>query len=241
MKALRVIAADAWAFRTAVENDAALRFDRLATSLASFDESSPIIAMLRQAAEDERRHFNACATLATQFGGELPSMWPTAAPSVSPANFELRHAVLYEMTAACCVTETESMATLTSLLTKAGPEVASVVRSIARDEVRHAQMGWAHLERERSMTDVGFLSTALPHMFEGAAGSRLFDPDIEPALEDEGLWAYGVLPMSVKRIVFVSAIEEVMLPGFRRVGIDDGPSLAWLTRKKNSFKPTALS
>src|SRR2546428_503386 len=48
-------AADAWAFRTRVEHEAAARFSRLATEISRFDPLSPVPALMRRAAEDEHR------------------------------------------------------------------------------------------------------------------------------------------------------------------------------------------
>jgi len=69
------------------------------------------------------------------------------------------------MVAACCITETESVATLTSLLAEeVDPGVEKVLRAIARDEVVHGRMGWAHLARESAGYDVSFLSSWIPAM-----------------------------------------------------------------------------
>ena len=56
MTSARAAAAEAWAFRARVEQEAALRFDRLAAVVAGFDSASPVPAMMRRAADDERRH-----------------------------------------------------------------------------------------------------------------------------------------------------------------------------------------
>src|SRR5207237_1269423 len=83
-----------------------------------------------------------------------------------------RDAVLYEIVAACCITETESVATLATLLTgTAEPRVRTVVHEIARDEVVHGRMGWAHLAREAAVRDVSFLSSWVPSMLEGGLGN----------------------------------------------------------------------
>src|SRR5207244_12423398 len=103
---------------------------------------------------------------------------------IAPRSFGARAAVLYEIVAACCITETESVATLATLLTgTAEPRVRTVVHEIARDEVVHGRMGWAHLAREAAVRDVSFLSAWVPSMLEGGLDDGIFSAagrDSEP-------------------------------------------------------------
>jgi hypothetical protein len=116
------------------------------------------------------------------------------------------------------VTETESVATLTTLLAQeAEPAVESVLREIVRDEVQHARIGWAHLAREHASYDVSFLSRFIPAMIRGAAPG-LFGGKPQP--EDDALLRHGVLPEFRKRDVFIGALEEIVFPGLEKFGID---------------------
>ncbi len=163
MTAARRAAAEAWAFRARVEQEAALRFDRLATIVASFDSDSPVPAMMRRAADDERRHTELCARLASTPGSPVTLDPAAELPVIAPRSLDARQAALYEVVAACCITETESMATLTTLLAaEPDPEVREVLHAISRDEVVHARMGWAHLAREASVAEVAFLGPLVP-------------------------------------------------------------------------------
>ena len=58
------LAGQAWAFRARVEREAAARFGRLADEIEAFDLQSPVPAMMRRAADDERRHLALCEELA---------------------------------------------------------------------------------------------------------------------------------------------------------------------------------
>lgn len=229
---LRSRAALAWAFRTRVEREAARRFSRLATAIPVFDPESPIPPLLRQAADDELRHAALCAELAAAYG-DRPADAGDDAP-VAPASLGPRAAVLYELVAACCITETESVATLTALLgEEAEPRVESALREIARDEVAHGRMGWAHLAREAVLYDVSFLSPFIPAMLSGTVDEGLFAA-AEPELEHPGLLRHGVLPHSRKRAIFVGTLEEVVFPGLERFGIDAAPARAWLAARQKS-------
>jgi len=226
---LRRLAGDAWAFRTRVEEDAARRFARLAEAIARFDPQSPVIALLEGAVDDEKRHAALCAELAASYGQRVVSA--AEERSIAPPALDERRAVLYEMVAASCITETESVATLTTLLAQeAEPEVERVLREIARDEVAHGRMRWAHLAREAQRYEVSFLSAYIPSMLAGTVEDDLFKP-AAGELESPGLLRHGVLPRSAKREVFVGTLEGVVFPGLSKFGIDPGPAREWLKTK----------
>jgi hypothetical protein len=224
----RRAAAEAWAFRARVEQEAALRFDRLAAVLAGFDPDSPVPAMMRRAADDERRHTELCARLAESLGNPVALERELDLASIAPRSLDARKAALYETVAACCITETESMATLTTLLAgEPDPEVREVLHAISRDEVVHSRMGWAHLSRESSTAEVAFLGPLVPGMLAGTIDEGLFRPP--PADEDpEGLMRLGVLPLAKKREVFLGTLEQVVFPGLEKFGVDPAPARQWL-------------
>ena len=228
MTSARRAAAEAWAFRARVEQEAALRFDRLATVVAGFDPGSPVPAMMRRAADDERRHTELCARLAHGLGNPVALDAGDELASIAPGSLDERQAALYEVVAACCVTETESMATLTTLMAAdPDPEVREVLHSISKDEVVHSRMGWAHLSRESAAVDVSFLAPLIPGMLAGTIDESLFAAP--PADEDpEGLLRLGVLPLEKKREVFLGTLEQVVFPGLEKFGVDPEPGRRWL-------------
>ena len=228
MTSARRAAGEAWAFRARVEQEAALRFDRLATMVAGFDPGSPVPAMMRRAADDERRHTELCARLAHGLGNPIELDPGAELASIAPASLDARQAALYEVVAACCITETESMATLTTLMAaEPDPEVREVLHSISKDEVVHSRMGWAHLSRESAAGQVAFLGPLIPGMLAGTIDESLFGAP--PADEDaEGLLRLGVLPLEKKREVFLGTLEQVVFPGLEKFGVDPEPARRWL-------------
>jgi len=226
----RRAAAEAWAFRARVEQEAALRFDQLAAIVAGFDPGSPVPAMMRGAADDERRHTELCAGLAEGLGSPVALDPGAELPPIAPRSLSARQAALYEVVAACCITETESMATLTTLLAgEPEPEVREVLHEISRDEVVHARIGWAHLSRESVAAEVAFLGPLVPGMLAGTIDPGLFGPP-PPDEDPEGLLRLGVLPLAKKREVFLGTLEQVVFPGLERFGVDAGPAREWLAR-----------
>ena len=220
----------AWAFRTRVEHEAAQRFARLAKAISSFDPESPVVALMERSAGDERRHAQLCAGLVAEYGEHVDRVG-SAAPSIAPSGLGVRQALLYEVVASCCITETESVATVATLLAdRPEPAVRAVLHEIAKDEVVHGRMGWTHLAREAAAIDVTFLSRFVPAMLSGTVDDALFArraPD--PA--DDALARHGVLGPARKKEIFVRTLEEVVLPGFEQFGIDTAPARGWLAQR----------
>jgi len=227
--ALQRLAGEAWAFRAQVEHDAARRFTRLAGSISEFDAGSPAIELMLRAAEDERRHAVLCEELAAAYGQLGIALFPSS-DEIAPGELQAREAVLYEVVASCCITETESVATLTTLLAaEATPRVKTVLHEIARDEVVHGRMGWAHLAREAARRDVSFLAAWIPMMLSGTVDDKLFAKS-PPEEDSEELLQHGVLPHSRKREVFVGTLTDVVFPGLEKFGVSAGPARAWLEK-----------
>jgi hypothetical protein len=222
-----------------VEADAALRFERLAERLAAIGAARSIVALARRSGRDERRHAEICARLARALGARMPARLPGAPREIAPAGLLPRGQVLYEVVAACCVTETESMSVLTTLLSAVrGRRMRDVLRQLASDEVRHSRLGWAHLASEHAAGVTSFLGPLVPAMLEGSAAPDLFEA-VAAAREDPRLLEYGVLPHGLKREVFARALEEVVFPGLERYGVEAGPGRAWLASKRRQAARTA--
>ena len=229
-EALRRAIASAWAFRTRVEHEAAERFARLSAAIYSFEPGSPVVELMERSAGDERRHARRCADLAAEYGEPVDWVGPPP-PSIAPSGLAPRQALLYEVVASCCITETESVATVATLLAdRPEPAVRAVLREIARDEVVHGRMGWTHLAREAVAIDVSFLSRFVPGMLSGTVDEGMFGRGA-PDPEEDALARHGVLGPLRKKEIFVRTLEEVVLPGFEQFGIDTAPARGWLAQR----------
>jgi hypothetical protein len=231
-EAIRGIAASAWRFRWRVELEAEARFRRIADRLEALGAAPGLVALARCSASDEHRHAARCAELAGELGADLREPLPAQVREIAPPGLLPRGRVLYELVAACCITETESMGVLTTLLGAArGAPLHSVLRELASDEVRHSQLGWAHLAAEHEAGMTAFLGPLIPAMLQGSAPRDLFLPAQGPR-DDAVLLELGVLPHGLKREVFTRTLEEVVFPGLARFGVDPAPARAWLDGKR---------
>jgi hypothetical protein len=229
----RQLAAAAWRFRFQVEREAHARFARMVGRLASIGVSGTLQALAQKASDDELRHAARCAERCLLEGGAVAELPAPDATELAAAALTSRQRVLYEVVAACCVTESGSMGVLSALLGAAhGRGLRRVLRELAADEVGHARLGWAVLAGERGSPDARALEPYLPAMLEGNADPALYAPGVRPEEEDEALLEHGVLPRALRRAVFEDTLEAVIFPGLEACGLSSGPARAWLAAKR---------
>jgi len=227
---LRQVVADAWTFRFNVEREAAIRFARLAKRLEGIGALPTVVEMTVRASHDEGRHARHCADLARRYGAALIPE-EISAPEIAPPGLGDRERVLYEVVAACCITETESTSVLTSLFNEAtDSRMHLILRQLLRDEVGHSRLGWAHLAHESTRGDVQYLGRLIPNMLEVYAQDGLFGA-APTELDAPELLSHGVLPHSMKRSIFNMTLLEVVFPGLESLGVPSGPAREWLVRR----------
>lgn len=230
-EAVRRVAAEAWRFRCRVELEAEVRFERLAGRMERLGDAAELVALARSASADERRHAALCAEEAARLGAPVALEPVRDLAEIAPATAALADRVLYEVVAACCVSETESMGVLATLLEVVrSPGLRRTLQALASDEVNHARLGWAYLASAHAAGRGAFLGPLLPAMLGGSVAPDLFEP-VSGEREDEALLELGVLPHHRQREVFEHTLEEVVFPGFERLGVDTRPARAWLAER----------
>lgn len=223
------IVADAWVWRRKVELAAQIRFARFAQRLEAIGAPSVLVQLAARASRDEARHARYCAELALRYGApaadlEMSITVGNAAPGALPA----RERLIYELVAACCVAESESMATLTTLLDRVvDPSLKSILRELAADEVHHSRLGWAYLSFELQRGSVAFLGEMLPWMLSKVVAPKLFEGR-SPEHESPELLEHGVLTDTLRREVFEQALRGVVFPGLAFAGVDVTAGERWL-------------
>jgi hypothetical protein len=230
-EALREVLAGAWSARYVIETEASVRFGYLAGRLVAAGAPRAVVDLAVRASQDETRHAGHCQRFFHAWGGSsLPA--PRGLVEYAPTALSATERLTYEVVAQCCVAETQSTATLVTLLSAAETgELKSVLHELARDEVNHSRLGWAYLAWARGQTDFGFLGPLLPGMIGGSAGPEMFAPG-PPEMDHPELLRQGVVPRSMRRRVYLETLDTVVLPGFESLGIDTGPARAWLGQKQ---------
>lgn len=226
-------AARVWSLRRRAELEAAARFRTLSAELSAHAASDVVIAMAAEAAADELRHATLCRQLAEHFGGSRLSEPPldVSTRRVAPRGLEGREALLYELVALSCVTETLSTALLGALVEAARDTIAKeTMHSILRDEVRHSRLGWAFLAESHAAGARDVVAPHLPALLSATLGAAPFaavpsDPG------DAELAGYGELERSVSLRVVRECFAEVIFPGLARFGIDTSLGERWLAER----------
>lgn len=228
-----------WAARHGVETGAALRFASLSRRLREAGAPEPLVELAARASRDEVRHGSHCADILR--AREVPVPPPeTRLLEYAPRTLTPEQRLTYEVVAQSCVSETESMATLVTLLDAARDEhLRTVLHELARDEVQHARLGWAYLAWARQRTDLAFLTPLLPGMAAGSAGPDLFRP-APPGTDDPVLYHSGVVPHSDRQWIYLETLDSVVIPGMAEHGVDTSPLRAWVGQRRAELEPAAL-
>ena len=225
-----------WAARHGVETGAALRFGSLSRRLSQAGAPGALVELAARASQDETRHASRCADILRMRHAEVPPP-ETRLLEYAPSNLTAEQRLTYEVVAQSCVSETESMATLVTLLDEAREEtLKSVLHELARDEVQHARIGWGYLTWARERMELSFLGPLLPVMASGTAGPDLFRPAL-PGTDEPTLYQAGVVPHSERQRVYLETLESVVIPGMNEYGVDIVPLRQWMDRQHAALAP----
>jgi hypothetical protein len=220
-------AGKAWTFRHWVERDATARFARLAGRLARIGTPAGLVKLYESASADEARHVGFSTEQASRYGIQVDPA-PIVPTEITPDG-SLRQRAIYEVMATT-VAETESTAMLTQLMAATpSARMKRLLREFAKDEVKHAQMGWAVLACHKDAKGgIGFLSRWIPVMLQTTAGESLRPP--APWMHEKALLEHGVLPYEDRQKLFVATLCDVVFPGLESLGVDAKGSREWLDR-----------
>jgi hypothetical protein len=223
--------AQVWAVRHGVETGASLRFAALSQGMRAAGAPATLVELAARASADEVRHAAHCADILRSRQADVPPP-ETRLLFFGPRDVDPEQRLTYEVVAQSCISETESMATLVTLLDAASDaHLRSVLQELARDEVQHARLGWAYLAWAKDRLDLSFLSAFLPAMATAATGEDLFQPG-PPEADDPALLRSGVVPKRDRRRIYLETLHSVVIPGFEEFRVDTGPLRRWAEDKQ---------
>jgi hypothetical protein len=211
------------------------RFFTLSEALALSGASAAIIGLTQEARADEARHVKLCSEAARDLGHPtgfaLPDDHMVAVPREWIGRETPIDSLLCEVVMMCCITETINASLLNTIYASARETPSrTLVHEILKDEVKHSQIGWAHLAAEEKRRDLRVLGRYLPGMFEICVRDELFQPAPADAGDQES-FDFGVMPVAHRLEQFRATTEQVVIPGFEKYGIDTAGVRAWLDRK----------
>lgn len=228
---MKTHAAQTWAERARAELGASQRFRELLNQLTAVNADPHVIRLVHEAEQDEDRHALLCARMAIKLGhdtgfADSADLSPSHHYSWAERSCEVER-TLADVVFMCCITESMNASLLNTIYEHAREsEAGSLIHEILKDEVKHAQIGWAYLNAEHQRRDCRFISDYLVEMFNLAVRDEIFLPVSDDT--DDLLYTYGVMPPRLRLRQFQDTLTQVICPGLERFAIDTQPLLNWL-------------
>ena len=219
-----------WWFRAWAERDSARRFARLQEAMVAQAVPRSLCDACGKAQADEDRHAVLCAEVARRFRPDDPyADTPALGEALGPGQLEPGERLLYEMVAFCAVTESLNASLLLTVFGAARePGVREATQALLRDEVTHAQLGWAYLAyHARERGSPAFLGPRLERILEATVSESLVSPEAYCARWSDP--ALGYLPRSERVRVFLRGLRTVVLPGLAWHGVATEDADRWLS------------
>jgi hypothetical protein len=232
----RKAVAASWRGRAKNELTTSTVFANLTRALVGFEAPHAIVRHAAAAVADEVRHAEICMHVARAYSPECPP--PEPSPVAEPARFQgdPRLGTLLFAVMQSCVNEGVATVYLQRCLDEAEHTLArAAVRDILEDEIDHARFGWSLLAsplmRPAWRAD---LAEALPTLLALVADAWIALQAEDPLWVPKG---HGAISAPALATAVKDALEELIVPGFARVGIDVARARAWLAVRR---WPTAL-
>jgi hypothetical protein len=211
---IRSALAEHWSNNGLMEHASVAAFARFTLELLALGAPAALVCDAQRALGDEIAHAQLCFGLASSYSGRTVQPGPLP---IHGALDELAFAdVVARAIAEACIGETIAAVEATEAREHAAdPHVRAVLDRIARDERRHAELGFRFLR--------WVLSTASPKTHERLCllASSLAEQERERPIEDGGpeLLAHGVLSGELRREVRRAAVSELILPLLRALSL----------------------
>lgn len=225
--ATRRAIADTWQRRAGEELKVATLFSMLCRELLETGADGDVLIAASRAIHDEVRHAEICRALASRYRRQDVGWPPPVALKlrrVPPRSAVQTVLIVAEM---CCANEAVAATYLDASYAGAtGPCARAALRELLRDEVEHARFGWAYVGRAvASPTPRLALGQHILPIVQQVVACWFDDSAITiPA----GMPADGLPSVAVQRACAVTAMRDLVLPGFERLGFDVSAARSWI-------------
>lgn len=224
--AQRAELAGIWQERAMSELRVGATFGALVSVLIEAGAEEAVLEIATEAVRDELHHAQIAAALAARYRGDeirWPGPQPSPLPMFVPAGGDLRAALL--VTTMCCINETLACPVLEAQMKLAkSPLAHAAYQSVLTDEIDHGRLGWAHLTSRYVSREIrDEIGNWLPTLFE-ARFRELFEPHPLPGA---GCADHGIMTREERQAVIHAGLREVILPGFRHIGVDTSKAEVW--------------
>jgi hypothetical protein len=219
--ALRRAVGETWHRRSHEELKAAMAFTLLSRELLEIGAPPDAMTRVARAVGDEVRHAEALRALSSRYLGE-EATWPPAVPVEAARSLEgdePRVRASLHAVALGCVNETIASVFIEASHDAAeSPSARATLGLILADEVEHGRAGWVYLAGARDDAAVmRAVQRELGRIVERIAGCWFDDAAITIP---EGAPAHGLLSNADTHRCVVTALRELVVPGFAQLGLD---------------------
>lgn len=219
--ALRRAIGETWKRRAHEELKAAMSFTLLSRALLEVGAAPDVLARVTRAVSDEVRHAEALRALASRYLGEdVPWPPPVHIEDELPGLDPRRRAALHVVTL-CCVSESIASVFFEAAHDAAvSPSARATLGLVLADEVEHARAGWVYLASTRDDGDRDVRESVQSSLatVTGAVVEAWFD--FSAITLPHGAPEHGLLANDDVRRCVVTALRDIIVPGFAQVGLD---------------------
>jgi hypothetical protein len=222
---LRREVAETWERRAHEELRVATAFAMLCRELLAVGGEPELLGAISRGVHDEVRHAEVCRALAARYAS-ADVAWPGGVgdePFVVRSDPRLRAA--FYVVSLCCVTESIASCFLeASLADTRSPSARVAVGDLLADEVLHARAGWTFLARQprelQAAVEADLLLLVKPVVrgWWDQGGVTMLD----------GAPEHGIPSLETTRRSTLTAMRDIVLPGFVALGFDVTPTARWL-------------
>ena len=209
--ALREALTGAWTEIAAAEHASVASFARFILQLLAVGAPPTLVLAGQQALADEVEHARVAFALASQFAGR------GVGPGPLPRTHELGAVTLDEIVAAvieeACVGETLSALEVREAAARAvDPGLARVLRKIAEDEQRHAELGWRFVQWALAGASAERVAGAQAAFARAIAAAGASAERMSLGTGHEALREYGVIDAPLRAELWRRGLQGLVMP-----------------------------
>jgi hypothetical protein len=217
--ALRRRVGETWHRRAHEELKASMAFTLLTRELLEVGAAPDAMARVARAVGDEVRHAEARRALASRYSNEEASWPPPVQVEAAPLGDAPRVRASLHAVALGCVNETIASVFIEASHDAAeSPSARATLGLILADEVEHGRAGWAYLASVRDDREV--MSVVARELGAIVARTAACWFDDAAITIPEGAPAHGLLSNTDTHRCVVTALRDLVLPGFTQLGLD---------------------
>jgi hypothetical protein len=206
--------AEHWSECGLMEHASIAAFARFTLELLSLGAPARLVEEAQDALGDEIAHTKLCFALASRYAGRA------LGPGPLPVHGALRHSsflgtVQTAITEACIGETLAAVEAAEAAEHATDPHVKDALATIARDEARHAELGWKFLRWAFDSADAAMRARITEHLelqVERELARIACAGESAERADAAILLAYGILPSSLRDEVRAAALRELIAP-----------------------------